>query len=152
MKKCPKIVRGIKNKIKWLFKGYSYSITIDQESSYACEAYYVYDIIKNLRNRAYEHLIVNDNTKVGPIQFIQTITNGKAYRVEVSVIDMKGKKHIIMYETTSHLLCADIFFAVLFLKMIPDLKWVDISNEKWNGKDIDGIKDIIYFNPEWVRD
>ena len=97
MKKRPKIVRGIRNKIKWFFFGYSYHYIIEKDSSISSTIYIIYDILKNLRNRAYEHLVIDDK-RFTPIQFMQTITNGKSFRVEISLIDKVGKKHIIMTE------------------------------------------------------
>ena len=67
---------------------------------------------------------------------MQTITDGKSFRVEISLIDKVGKKHIIMTEVSDFVECADIFVSVLFFKVIPDLNWIDISEDKWNGKDI----------------
>ena len=151
MKKCPKMVRGIRNRIKWFFFGYSYHYIIKKGSSISDTIYIIYDILKNLRNRAYEHLVIDDK-RFTPIQFMQTITDGKSFRVEISLIDKVGKKHIIMTEVSDFVECADIFVSVLFFKVIPDLNWIDISEDKWNGKDIfEKNEKIIYFNPEWVN-
>lgn len=83
---------------------------------------------------------------------MQTITNGKTFRVEISLIDKVGKKHIIMTEVSNFVECADVFVSVLFFKEIPDLDWIDISEDTWNGKAITKTNEkIIYFNPEWVN-
>ena len=83
---------------------------------------------------------------------MQTITNGKTFRVEISLIDKVGKKHIIMTEVSNFVECADVFVSVLFFKEIPDLDWIDISEDTWNGKVITKTNEkIIYFNPEWVN-
>ncbi len=151
MKKRPKIIKGIRNRFRWLFCGYSYHCSIEKDSSVSGAIYTIYDILKNLRNRAYEHLIIDDN-RFTSIQFMQTITNGKTFRVEISLIDKVGKKHIIMTEVSNFVECADVFVSVLFFKEIPDLDWIDISEDTWNGKVITKTNEkIIYFNPEWVN-
>lgn len=151
MKKCPKIVRGIRNRIKWLFSGYSYHYTIEEDSSISAAIYNIYDILKNLRDRAYEHLVIDDK-RFTSIQFVQTITNGTSFRVKISFIDKVGEKHIIMTEVSNFVECADIFVMILFFKVVPDLKWFDISGSEWNGKEIFKKSDkIIYFNPEWKK-
>ena len=96
--------------------------------------------------------MVIDDKRFTPIQFMQTITDGKSFRVEISLIDKVGKKHIIMTEVSDFVECADIFVSVLFFKVIPNLNWIDISEDKWNGKDIfEKNEKIICFNPEWVN-
>ena len=94
MKKCPKMVRGIRNRIKWFFFGYSYHYIIKKDSSISDTIYIIYDILKNLRNRAYEHLVIDDK-RFTPIQFMQTITDGKSFRVEISLIDKVGKSILL---------------------------------------------------------
>ena len=76
MKKCPKIVRGIRNRIKWLIFGYSYHYIIEKDSSISGTIYIIYDILKNLRNRAYKHLVI-DNKVFTSINLWKTLTNGK---------------------------------------------------------------------------
>lgn len=44
MKKCPKMVRGIRNRIKWFFFGYSYHYIIKKDSSISDTIYIIYDL------------------------------------------------------------------------------------------------------------
>ena len=85
--------------------------------------------IRSLRNRAYEHLVVEIREPVEGIDFIQTAREGEGYRIEVGMNDSKGARHLFMLDKNDLDKTLSIFRHFLFTAQSPDIsKWNSVND------------------------
>lgn len=129
MKKCPLIVQGFRNKLKWHLSGYSFNFFVEESFDLTydqCEIMFS-DILLNLRDRKYEHLLVQFKNR-GSLKFVQTITNGKVFRLEYGATDEKGKSKLYRRDNIPASVCIAAFCEFCAYNSIPDFSWQDITS------------------------
>ena len=122
-------VKGFKNKLKWYFSGYSHEIIVSNEDIEESYCYYIIEnIITNLRDRKYEHLVAKVENNIY-FNFVQTAKYGKKFRLEYSVNDGDFNRHIYMLDELTERECIDLFYKLLLMQELNDLPGKDITKE-----------------------
>ena len=129
MKKCPLVVEGFWNKLEWHLSGYSFNFIVDESFDFSYEEWEIIfnDILSNLRDRKYEHLLVQFKNR-GSLKFVQTITDGKVFRLEYGAIDEKGKSKLYLRDNLPSSVCIAAFCEFCAYNSIPLFDWKDITS------------------------